>query len=256
VTSLQFAGTRPPVSRARGVTVTQWGNDDRALTAAAGPATIVNVHENYNPGWVATVGGHQLRGVRLDGWQQGWVLPAADAPQQVTLKFVPDSSFRAGLVAGAAIALALLAWVVLTIRRRRNGDGVRSAVARQDESMSRPSEGMQFPAASGGRTHRSLRIALWTGAITVVAFALAGPAAVVVPACVGLGLLTRRRRSALAWVAGGAEVLAGVAIAVHPGYRIGVLLGSGSYTVQALGVLALSALAVSLLPTFDETARA
>ncbi len=253
VTSLQFAGTPPPLSPARGVTVTQWGNDDRALTAAAGQASIINVHENFNPGWVATVGKHQLRGVRLDGWQQGWVLPAADASEQVTLKFVPDSSFRAGLVAGAAIALALLAWVVLTIRRRKNGDGVRSAESRLDKSTS--SQGMQFLAASGAQSRRSLHNVLWTGAIMVVVFVLAGPAAVVVPACVVLGLLARRRRGALAWLAGGAVVLAGVAIAVHPGYRIGVLVGSGSYTAQALGVLALAALAVSLIPAFDKTSE-
>jgi arabinofuranan 3-O-arabinosyltransferase len=253
VTSLQLAGTPPAVSPARGVAVTQWGNDDRALTVAAGPAAIINVHENYNPGWVATVGGRQLRGVRLDGWQQGWILPAADTSEQVTLKFAPDNSFRASLVVGAAIALALLAWIALTIRRRRNFDAVRSAVSRQDASTA--SERTRVGTASGSRARRNLYFIVWTGAITLVVFALAGPVAVVVPACVALGLLARRRRAALAWIAGGAEVLAGIAIAVHPGYRIGVLLGSGSYTAQALGALALAALAVSLLPAFDQAAQ-
>ena len=44
-------------------------------------------------------------------------------------------------------------------------------------------------------------------------------------------------------------------IAVHPGFQIGVLAGSGSYTAQALGALALAALAVSLLPSSDQTAQ-
>jgi len=254
VTNLQFAGTVPPVSAARGVTVRQWGNDNRALTVAKGPSAIINVHENYNPGWVATVGGHQLPAVRLDGWQQGWVLPAADASEEVTLRFYPDSSFRAGLVAGAVIALALLAWVVLTLRRPNRRDGVRSAVSRTDRST--PSERTHLATAPRGGVHPMLRLGLWTGAITLLVFVVAGPAAVVVPVCVGLGLLARRRRDVLAWVAGCAEVLAGVAIAVHPGYRIGVLAGSGSYTAQVLGALALAALAVSLLPAFDATADA
>ena len=254
VTTLQFVGTLPPVSPARRITVTRWGNDAWALTVAKGPSAIINVHENYNPGWVATVGGHQLRAVRLDGWQQGWVLPAADASEEVTLGFVPDSSFRAGLVAGAVIALALLAWVVLSLRRSKRRDGVRSAVSQPDGST--PSEQTHLAPAPGDGVHPMLRLGLWTGAITLLVFVVAGPAAVVVPVCVGLGVLARRRRDVLAWVAGCAEVLAGVAIAVHPGYRIGVLAGSGSYTAQALGTLALAALAVSLLPAFDATAEA
>ncbi len=254
VTNLQLAGTVPPVSAPREVAVTQWGIDNRALTVAAGPAAIINVHENYNPGWVATVGGHELRAVRLDGWQQGWVLPAADASEGVTLRFVPDGSFRAGLIAGAVIALALVAWAALTTRRSKNQGGLRSAMSRTDASTM--SERTHFVTASGGRARRGLHNALWTVAITLIVFVVAGPAALFVPVCIGLGLLARRHRAVLAWVAGGAEVLAGIVIAVHPGYRMGVLIGSGSYTAQTLGALALAALAVSLLPCFDAPAEA
>jgi arabinofuranan 3-O-arabinosyltransferase len=249
VTGLELAGTGPSVGTARPVTVTQWRNDARALTVAAGPSAIINVHENYNPGWVATVGDHQLRAVRLDGWQQGWVLPAADASEQVTLRFVPESSFREGLVIGAVIALALVGWALLSIRRPKNRHGPRSTASRRDESTS--SESVHLAPASAGRVRPRLQIGILTGATTLIIFALAGPAAVVVPVCVGLGLLARRRRNALAWVAGGSAMLAGIAIAVHPGYRMGELAGSGSYTAQALGALALAALAVSLFPAFD-----
>jgi hypothetical protein len=160
-------------------------------------------------------------------------------------------------------ALAVVAWAVLTIPRRRRPDGVPSAVAFQDGST--PNDSTHCAAEAGGlvhpvhpvhpvlpaRTHPVLRTVLWTGALTILVFVVAGPAAVAVPVCAGVWALGRRRRAVLAWVAGCAEVLAGIAIAAHPGYRIGVLAGSGSYTAQALGVLALAALAVSLLPGLE-----
>jgi hypothetical protein len=254
VTSLQVVGTVPAVAPARRVSVKSWSTDTRTLTVAAGPASIINVHENYNSGWVATAQGHRLPAVRLDGWQQGWVLPAADSTEQVTLRFVPDSSFRAGLVVGAVIALALFAWVVTTgLRRPKNRDGARAAVSQQEGSnpieRTRPASTSRSPARLG------LYIGLWTGVIMVLVFVVAGPVAVAVPLCLGLWLLARRRRAVLAWIAGCAEALAGLAIALHPGFQMGVLSGSGSYTAQVLGALALAALAISLLPSGDERAR-
>ena len=152
LSTLEIAGTVPPVGKARGVTVTQWGNDARTLTVAAGPSAILNVRQNYNVGWVATVDGHQLRAVRLAGWQQGWELPASATPQQVTMRFVPQSSFRAGLIAGGAIALALLAWALVTILRPKKGDGLRSAVPFHDEFASMgPKEAAATPSSTGRR---------------------------------------------------------------------------------------------------------
>ena len=218
-----------------------------------GPQPSSTCTRTTTPGWVATVRGHQLRAVRLDGWQQGWVLPSADASEEVTLRFVPDSSFRAGLVVGAAIALALVACVVLTLRRPRKREGVRSTVSRQH--VSTPSEQQHLvscqeqactvhaasrPLDGGDHLLRLRRGGPRGGRRPGLCRSRAPRAA---PRCAGLGR-------------GGAEVLAGVAIAVHPGYRIGVLAGSGSYTAQALGALALAALAVSLLPSFDTTAEA
>ena len=182
------------------------------------------------------------------------MLPAADTAEEVTLRFVPDGSFRAGLVIGAAIALALLAWVLVTARRRSGDRGSERAVESRFEGST---QGERTPLGSGPASprRRSLEIGFLTGAMTVLVFAVAGVAAIAVPVCLGLWLISRRHRAALAWVAGCAEVLAGVAIAVHPGFQMGVLTGSGSYTAQALGALALAALAVSLLPAPDETAR-
>jgi arabinofuranan 3-O-arabinosyltransferase len=65
------------------------------------------VHENANPGWTARLAGQPLRSVRIDGWQQGWVVPAG-ASGPVSLSFGPAAPYRAGLLLGAALALLLL----------------------------------------------------------------------------------------------------------------------------------------------------
>lgn len=80
--------------------------------------TLLQVHENTNPGWVATLGGHRLAPVVVDGWQQGWVVPAG-AAGTVDLTFLPDGSFRRGLLVGA---LAVLVLIVLAVWRGSSGN--------------------------------------------------------------------------------------------------------------------------------------
>ncbi len=93
-----------------------WGPAERRLAVTAGPETYLAVRENANPGWEATLSGRPLRSVRLDGWQQGFVLPAG-AAGTVELVYAPDRLFRAGLVAGALAALLLLGLALVRGRR-------------------------------------------------------------------------------------------------------------------------------------------
>jgi arabinofuranan 3-O-arabinosyltransferase len=195
------------------------------------------------------VNGHQLHPVRLDGWQQGWVLPAATASQVVTLRFTPEGPFRTTLVVGAGLALVLVAWALLPARRRRKGrsSADRGADTGQEVSVDVPAEG----AADGDPGVGSFRDRrLWVAwvVLTAAIFAISGPVAVAVPLLVGIRWLVPRRCSFLAWSAFGAVVLAGIAIAIGPGYRVGTWIGGGSYTAQAVGGLALAALVLSLLP--------
>jgi arabinofuranan 3-O-arabinosyltransferase len=75
------------------------------------------VRENTNAGWVASIDGVALTPVIVDGWQQGWAVPAG-LSGQVELRFPPDRTFRAGLLVGAA-ALLIVALVALIPSRRR-----------------------------------------------------------------------------------------------------------------------------------------
>ncbi|EUA43057.1 putative membrane protein [Mycobacterium xenopi 3993] len=55
--------------------------------------------------------GTRLTPVAVNGWQQGWVVPAGTAGT-ITLTFVSNSLYRTGLLGGLALlpVLALLAW--------------------------------------------------------------------------------------------------------------------------------------------------
>ena len=67
------------VSTSRAVTVASWQPDHGRLSIGPGAASYLEAHENYNSGWAATLNGQDLTPVRLDGWQQGFVVPAARA---------------------------------------------------------------------------------------------------------------------------------------------------------------------------------
>jgi arabinofuranan 3-O-arabinosyltransferase len=88
-------------------TVRVWDADSRVLDLPARRTqTVLVVHENLNAGWRATLGGRVLSPVRIDGWQQGWIVPAGPSGT-VRLTFVPNGPYRVSLVGGAV----LLLWV-------------------------------------------------------------------------------------------------------------------------------------------------
>ncbi len=103
------------------VTATDWGTADRTVTVTGNETepVLLDVHENDNAGWVATADGKTLTAVRLDGWQQGWLVPAGVATVHLTYR--PDSLYRAGLVGSAVLLVVLVVLAVLPSRRPRSG---------------------------------------------------------------------------------------------------------------------------------------
>lgn len=88
--------------------IRSWGATQRSVSVAARSApTLLVVRENTNIGWQATAGGHRLQELTVDGWQQGYVLPAG-AATTVQLVYSPDPWYRTGLAVGLVAALALL----------------------------------------------------------------------------------------------------------------------------------------------------
>lgn len=90
-----------------------WGPDRREVQAPpSATSRILVIPESINPGWVAHTGtGARLTPIAVNGWQQGWVVPAGD-PGTITLTFAANPLYRAGLAVGLALlpALALLAF--------------------------------------------------------------------------------------------------------------------------------------------------
>lgn len=111
------------VVRGREVGIVDWGATRRVVHVGAGAEGVLRVPENVNAGWRATLDGEELESLRLDSWQQGFLLPAGTGGE-VLLEFVPDETYRVQMFAGALVGLGLFALVVvLELRRRRPAGG-------------------------------------------------------------------------------------------------------------------------------------
>jgi arabinofuranan 3-O-arabinosyltransferase len=102
----------------REVTTVDWGATRRTVRVAGGEESYLFFPENANAGWTATLHGKVLTPVRIDGWQQAWVLPKG-AGGVVTLEFLPDRTYRTGLLVGAIIAVLLVLYALVPAWRRR-----------------------------------------------------------------------------------------------------------------------------------------
>ena len=105
------------------MTVRSWQPDQRRVSIGPGAASYLVMHGNFNPGWDAALNGHVLTPLRLDGWQQGFVVPAGPGGT-ITLSFRPAAAYHLALavsLVAAAILLAVAAWSFTGRRRREDG---------------------------------------------------------------------------------------------------------------------------------------
>jgi arabinofuranan 3-O-arabinosyltransferase len=217
------APTAAPVTTA--VQVDAWGPARRAVRTDPAPtARVLVVPESVNPGWVAhTADGTALTPVVVNGWQQGWVLPAGTGGA-ITLTFPSNGLYRAGLGCGLAL-LPLLALLAL-VRPRRD-------VSDQPARPWRPP-----PAAA-------------TVAVLGAGWLIAGVVGVVVFAsllAVRYALRERPHTSDAVTLSTTAVgfVFAGAALSRHPWRSVGGYVGH-SWGVQLLALIAIGALAVSVI---------
>jgi arabinofuranan 3-O-arabinosyltransferase len=182
---------------------------------------VLVVPESINHGWVARAGaGTRLAPVAVNGWQQGWVVPAGTSGT-ITLTFAPNSLYRLGLAAGLAL-LALLALMAWWPQRRRPGD----------------------------REARPWSPGPWSAAAMLAAGAvIAGAVGVAVfGAVLGLRWVLRdrpRRRDVLTvGLSAGGLIVAGAALSRHPWRSVDGYAGH-SAGVQLLALISVAALAAS-----------
>jgi arabinofuranan 3-O-arabinosyltransferase len=212
------------VTSARKVEVLTWDDDARRIHVGAGDASYLVVNDNFNPGWEATLDGQRLESVRVDGWRQGFVVPASSGGD-VLVKFEPTSLYRAVLIGGAILVVALLVLTaVVTLRSRHS---VRPSPPRQ-----RLEVGTWNPAVS-------LAVPLAAGLLT------AGAGAVMI---VPLWVVFRYRRTLLPWIAGSTFALAAIRAAwTQQTLPTNALKSAGSPS-SLLALVAILAVAATLLP--------
>ncbi len=196
--------------------VNDWEGDRRAVTVDTKAASYLTMYENFNAGWKATLDGKELQPVRLDGWQQGFLVPAG-AAGTITMEFEPAQFYEIGIIGGGVLVLLLLAALVIW-RRDTNEQG--------------PSE---VPPGAGP--------ILGTVVLTLVAVVIAGPFALLVPA---LALLAWWRHALLVPLAFLAMAGAGIAAAVGSGQATVADEGAFSPAAQLLALIALFAALVSV----------
>ncbi|GFG73971.1 alpha-(1-_3)-arabinofuranosyltransferase [Mycobacterium botniense] len=216
--ALPGATDTAPVPAATGV----WGPARRQVHMQAAPASrVLVVPESINPGWVGRAGdGTRLTPVAVNGWQQGWVVPAGKSGT-ITLTYAPNPLYRVGLAAGLLLLplLALLAW--WPARRT-------------------PDQPAALPWATGP----------WAAAALLAAGAvIAGAAGIAVfGAALGVRYALRGRqrlRDAITvGLSAGGLILAGAALSRHPWRSVDGYAGH-SAAVQLLALVSLAAVAAS-----------
>ena len=200
-----------------------WGPARREVRLPdAKTSRVLVVPESLNAGWVAhTAAGTPLTAVAVNGWQQGWVVPAGTSGI-ITLSFAPNSLYRVGLAGGLALLplLAMLAWWPQWRRPR-------------DDPAARPwAPGFWSAVAALGAG------AVIAGVTGVVVFGAA------LGVCWVLRAHPPRRDSITVGLSAGGLILAGAALSRHPWRSVDGYAGH-SAGVQLLALISLAALAAA-----------
>ncbi|MEU8358837.1 alpha-(1-_3)-arabinofuranosyltransferase family protein [Nonomuraea sp. NPDC048882] len=170
-----------------------WTAAEREVKVSAPKDAFLVVNENYNAGWRAQISGKTLKPVRIDGWKQGWELPAGTSGT-ARLEYLPDRAYRLALLLGLA-GIALLALAALVLRGPRP-EHVRETAPASAARLARPRAPyvILLALAFGGW------VANWPGMIAVLAAVL-------------VTLLLRARRLPAHWAAAGVFGAATVSLA-------------------------------------------
>ena len=130
--------------------VGRWSSTHRIVDVVEASADrILTVAESTNPGWRATVdtadGTTTLHPITVNGWQQGWVVPA-HLSGPVTLRYTLDTPYRGILAVGLFLVAVLLAlaWLPPLLARsgnaRRDPDVAGTDPGRDGEAPDEPAD--------------------------------------------------------------------------------------------------------------------
>ncbi len=222
---------RPPgwdtTSRAAGpdptAAVGRWADTDRTVEVTAAEGALLSVPESRNAGWVATAGGRELTPVVVDGWKQGWRVPAG-TEGEVRLSYAPQPTFVASIVVGLVLAgLVALAALALLVGASRAG----TPQVVPTSADSRPEE-------TGGDP----RPDRWGGAVRATGLVVLLLVSVPLGAGAVLGRLTRRVPTPVAVAAGLAALALAALLVAVTARAVSPPVGSDLVTALVVGALA------------------
>ena len=179
-----------------------WTNSRRILFVTAHQRSYLELAQNFNAGWQASLAGRTLQPVQLDGWEQGWLL-AAGSRGRVTLTYKPEQTYRTALLGGLAMLVVLIGIAFLPLRRRRRLATGRPATG-QLALPSQPIDGHgRTRKFSRSRPVRAARVVAGACALTCFGLWIGGyPGAVLLPAATWLfiaGTGGSRQNAAARW---------------------------------------------------------
>jgi arabinofuranan 3-O-arabinosyltransferase len=234
-TALTLVGedAQTPTDKARTTSVTSWGADRRTVQIGAGTRTLLAVHQNANASWTATLDGARLTPLRLDGWQQGFIVPAGTGGT-IVIENLPGDTYRTQLVVGVLLVLLLLALALIPdrwrLRRSSDPDGYPRLL--NPRALPLVSQLWRVPGLVAGGAFATLAV-----------FLVGGPLALAVPVLILIG---RRWPTVLPWIAFLCIGAAGVGVALGPDGIPHSGTGAFSWYVQVAGLVAFSAVAATL----------
>jgi arabinofuranan 3-O-arabinosyltransferase len=221
--TLSTRAAKEPVEPARAVSILKWEAENRWVHVGPGVQSYLEVHQNFNTGWVATLNGQALRPIELDGWQQGFVLPGGSGGQ-VRMTYRPETLYLGGLIVGVLGVLLLLVLLALSFK----GTG-RLGRWGADSEAAVPWLG-------------TIRVWILIAVPAIVMFIVGGPVVLTVPILV---VLARRWPRVLPWIALAGMLVAGIVSAWHVG--TGAQSGIGAFGRWAQ-LAALVSIAAVLIP--------
>jgi arabinofuranan 3-O-arabinosyltransferase len=231
--SASTVATRPTAG-ARQLHILSWRPDSRSLSIGPGAGSYVEIHENFNPGWTATMNGHRLAAVTLDGWQSAFIVPAGRGGT-IALSFAPATVYHIGIVVSVLALAGLIAVAAgasgLWRHRRRSLGGAAPIVS------------LPAPGSSPVRLAATREFAALIP-LTGLMFLVGGAVAAVIPI---LAILRIWRPRTLPGIALLAMLAAGLAAVATPHRTI---LGDGVFSGFAQAC-ALISLATALMPAIS-----
>jgi arabinofuranan 3-O-arabinosyltransferase len=226
------AASAADAAASRSLRITSWGAEYRTAAIGPGGLSYLEVHQTAGSGWTATLNGHRLTPVTLDGWQQAFVVPAG-AGGTAVMTFTPATGYH-WLLAGSVLAACVL--IVIAIRPARRGP-------RRTRGARRGAAGARGPAAEAGSAGPA---GYWlaSAAAALLLAVVGGPVAIAVPAVILLGWW---RREWVPWLAFVAMCVAGVLAITGLSHRVQPGFGPFGWPAQAAALIALAA---ALVPPF------